>query len=54
MKRCAGSVYRYTKYEVQTQPRKQVLAHADCTAPMRQRELDHTDQEKKCPERSRS
>ena len=28
---------------VQIQPRKRVLDHADCTAPTRQHELDHTD-----------
>ena len=30
---------------VQIQPRKHVLDHADYTAPTRQHELDHTDQE---------
>ena len=39
---------------VQIQPRKYVLYHADHTAPTRQHELDHTDQEYICPERSRA
>ena len=39
---------------VQIQPRKLVLDHADCMAPTRQHELDHTYQEFICPEGSRS
>ena len=39
---------------VHIQSRKHVIDHADCTAPTLQHELDHTDQESICPERSRS
>ena len=39
---------------IQIQPRKYVIDHADYTAPRRQHELYHTDQESICPERSRS
>ena len=37
---------------LQIQPRKSVLDRADYTAPARQHELDNTDQEYICPERS--